>query len=489
MGVAMRRAKWIIPLFLIVLSVSSVMAQQCLGIVTDALELASKSCKLTARNEVCYGNFSVTALPSVNPDDFKFDSQGDIVPIDEIAVMELDPFDEDKGEWGIVVGRMQAQLPDTLPGQNVTVILFGGVSLQNDGVDDKGVQAFRFTTGIGSSRCLGLPPDGMIIDTPEGSSFMTFSINGTEITLGSTAFLDTYSDDDANLNLRIGMLDGLGFISADGETTRIEAGQQTTIPLDDNLEASGTPGTPEDFEIGNLGVMMGFIAGLGFDESGATSPPDQAPPTEETPASSGEPCTVSTTQSFSAGLRVGPGLNRTRRAWLEPNVEVTVTGVSDDGEWWQLDKFEAFPSGANSVVELWVLADEVTASGDCSSISFAAAPPIVAPPPAAQNATPDTSTAGTGDNTNSENVQEPIVEYWTQDVVSRRIAVKCTDIFWHVEYVSAMYLVGDEPQPVPLAGITGSYRVCGITSQTYYLRIVYTDGSQQDFPIFVRRGN
>ena len=34
------------------------------------------------------------------------------------------------GEWGVSLMQLQANLPDTLPGQNVTVLLFGDVTLQ-----------------------------------------------------------------------------------------------------------------------------------------------------------------------------------------------------------------------------------------------------------------------------------------------------------------------------------------------------------------------
>ena len=471
----MRKLKWIIPFFLIIVSVSSTVAQQCLSIVTEALARAAEDCTLTERNEVCYGYINVIALPNADADTFDFDEQGDIAPFEQIGVMELSPFNEATAEWGVVIARVQAQLPDTLPGQNVTIVFFGGVSLQNEGVDVAGVQAFRFETGIGAERCIGLPPDGIIIDTPDDATLLTFGINGVEVTLGSTAFLQTFSPEGSDeALLRIGMLEGLGFITADGQTTRIADGEETTIPLDANLEANGAPSPASTFDTSELGVMAAFVENLEFDNSAA--------PVETVSV----PCTVSTDTAFSAGLRVGPGENRTQRAWLTANRPVTVTGVSDDGEWWQLDKFEAFPSGANSVVELWVHVDDVVASGDCANIGAADAPPIIAPPQ------PQTASPTPSDDTDepiviiTEDAPEPIIQIWTEDVEgSNRIA--CTNINWHIEYVSAMYLVGASPQPQPLSGITGSYEVCPRVTTTYYIRIVYTDGSQEDFPVVVHR--
>ncbi|MDQ7025179.1 MAG: hypothetical protein Q9P01_03110 [Anaerolineae bacterium] len=486
----MRKLKWIIPFFLIIISASSTVAQQCLSIVTAALEQAGNECSLTERNQVCYGYINVNALPSVNPNNFSFDVQGDIVPVEQVAALELSPFDEDTGEWGVVIARLQAQLPDTLPGQNVTIVFFGGVSMLNDGIDASGIQAFRFETGIGAGRCFGLAPDGIIIDTPDEASFLTFDINGVEVTLGSKAFLQTVPNaagSDESM-LRIGMIEGLGFITAEGQTTRISNGQQTTIPLDTNLEAKGAPSPPSDFEIGSLASMSAFVGSLEFNNSGTGNEPpsiETAPPPIETEAVS-IPCTISTDRGFSAALRVGPGLNRTHRAWLAANREVTVTGISDDGEWWQLDKFEAFPSGADLVLELWVRVDEVTARGDCDSIGATDAPPIIAPPQPQRPSPTPSEGGGIPPIVVTEETQEPIVTYWTEDVSTSHFET-CTNINWYIEFVSAVHLVGDGAGLVPLSGITGSYQVCPSITTTYYIRVTYPDGFQEDFPVTVLR--
>ncbi len=53
--------------------------------------------------------------------------------------------------------RIQANLPDTMPGQNVTILLFGDVSIYNaDSEDDETygpMQAFYFRAGVGDAPC------------------------------------------------------------------------------------------------------------------------------------------------------------------------------------------------------------------------------------------------------------------------------------------------------------------------------------------------
>lgn len=110
---------------------------------------------------------------------------------------------------------------------------------------------------------------------------------------------------------------------------------------------------------------------------------------------SGAACTVSAAAANTGQLRVGPGTNRSAIAFLPAAVEVTVTGriVLDDGSvWFQLDKAEAAPQGT-AAAELWVNAEDVTATGSCDQVGEANAPPVipisVAPPPSPADAPAD----------------------------------------------------------------------------------------------------
>jgi hypothetical protein len=104
-------------------------------------------------------------------------------------------------------------------------------------------------------------------------------------------------------------------------------------------------------------------------------------------------CTVSAASADAAQLRVGPGTNRGAISFLPANIDVTVTGrivLSDKSVWFQLDKTEAAPKGT-AAAELWVAADQVTATGDCDHVGETSAPPVipghVAPPTAVPGST------------------------------------------------------------------------------------------------------
>lgn len=103
----------------------------CTTIVRSALQAANAACAGTARNQVCYGNVLGQAIPAEGVSDLHFNNVGDIAPITQIKALQLSPLNEAAHQWGVALMQLQANLPDTLPGQNVTFLLFGDVSIES----------------------------------------------------------------------------------------------------------------------------------------------------------------------------------------------------------------------------------------------------------------------------------------------------------------------------------------------------------------------
>ncbi len=99
-------------------------------------------------------------------------------------------------------------------------------------------------------------------------------------------------------------------------------------------------------------------------------------------------CTVSTDQSDTVRVRVGPGTNRSAIIFLPTYREFAVMGqaeASDGSLWWKLNKEEVAPN--KMAAEVWVAQDEVESAGNCENVADVAAPPIipiVAPPSAGE---------------------------------------------------------------------------------------------------------
>ncbi|MBZ0281785.1 MAG: hypothetical protein K8L97_13685 [Anaerolineae bacterium] len=228
------RLKWLVYSLLLCLAPMLVLAQSdCPAIVQTALDSADEFCKDLGRNQACYGNVDLTAQPQAGVSDFQFQQTGDIVDVSTIQTMRLSPMDEAAGKWGVAVMKLQANLPDTLPGQNVTFLLFGDVELANavptDGSSDlKPMQAFYLKTGVGDSNCTEAPESGMLVQTPEGVGHVSFNVNGVDVSMGSTVFFQVGGDD----GMTISTLEGSAYVSAEEETQVIIPGTWVSIPME-----------------------------------------------------------------------------------------------------------------------------------------------------------------------------------------------------------------------------------------------------------------
>ena len=125
----MRALKLLFPLLILCLAPVALAQDDCPLIVATAMETVDSVCGETARNQLCYGNITANATPREGVADFQFEQPGDIVRVSDIEALQLSSFGSSDGEWGVALMKLQANLPDAVPGQNVTFLLFGDVSL------------------------------------------------------------------------------------------------------------------------------------------------------------------------------------------------------------------------------------------------------------------------------------------------------------------------------------------------------------------------
>ncbi len=114
------------------LSIAVVSAQTaCPSLVNTALTAVDTNCDTLDRNEACYGYDLVNAsFVDDVPDDF-FTAPSDVTSVLDLEKLTTTPMDETNGTWGVSVMRLQANVPNTLPGQNVTFLLFGDAEVEN----------------------------------------------------------------------------------------------------------------------------------------------------------------------------------------------------------------------------------------------------------------------------------------------------------------------------------------------------------------------
>lgn len=229
-------------------------ANACPAIVQTALDAADELCAGTGRNQACYGHIALTATAQPDVTDFRFEQVGDIADVSQIQSMRLNPMDAETQTWGVALMRLQANLPDTLPGQNVTFLLFGDVEIMNAVSDDQSgeftpMQAFVLKTGIGDSMCEEAPESGLLVQTPEGAGEVTFNINGVDVSMGSTVLFRAQAEGE----MSVSTIEGSAFIETEDEVQPVLAGTRLRVPLDRALRAiRGRLNPPEPYELRRL---------------------------------------------------------------------------------------------------------------------------------------------------------------------------------------------------------------------------------------------
>lgn len=188
----MLRFRWLTPL-VVFLFVGAVVVQaqdtSCPVLVQQALATVEDVCSGLERNEACYGHQSLQADVV---GDIRFDTVGDIAALENIERLTLSGLDEANAVWGVSVLSVQANLPDTLPGQNVTFLLFGDMSIENvNAATSEAVEV----PGVENPIAIGSTITGVIDDaTPEVVyGFQAEAGTIINITLNSTdSALDPY---------------------------------------------------------------------------------------------------------------------------------------------------------------------------------------------------------------------------------------------------------------------------------------------------------
>ncbi|MEP7293098.1 MAG: hypothetical protein ABI835_15050, partial [Chloroflexota bacterium] len=103
----------------------------CPSVIQAALDEVGNNCGGLDRNSACYGYESVLAsFSQPKPEDY-FNQPSDRAGLIDLQGISTAPLDEQLNQWGIALMSVQANLPDTLPGQSVVFMVLGGTQVEN----------------------------------------------------------------------------------------------------------------------------------------------------------------------------------------------------------------------------------------------------------------------------------------------------------------------------------------------------------------------
>lgn len=361
----------------------------CETVVLDTLSEVEELCSATGRNQACVGNLQVSATPISNlsaTTPFNFTNVGDIVDIATVDSFQLSPLDTSAGIWGVAFMLVQADIPDSLPGQNVSMLLFGDVEVNNQAItnpdllpDYRPMQAFYFSSGIGEQRCNAIPDTGILIQTPDIDAQITLSINEVVVQLGSTAFFSLSNQQ----TLDIDLLEGSALVSAENQTQLMTTGQRISVPVDENSIASAPPNRAVPIPGGIPALPMPNIS------SPTTPNPASLATAISTPignTNTGRPplpetgiCVLrSFEEDNNPNVRSGPSTEFGINSFILPTETYPVVGRTRESDWYQIS------TG-------WIASFVTERGGDCSDIPITYTSPTATPMP---TATPSLPMAG-----------------------------------------------------------------------------------------------
>jgi hypothetical protein len=212
-------------------------ANTCQEILARAMDSVQGQCDDLGRNKACYGNNRVNAEPNGSAA-LKFDTVGDRAAIQSIHTLVTSPLNVSDGTWGLSLLKLQANLPDSLPGQNITFLVYGDTSIENASGN---MQAFYFTSGLSNLSCKEAPQDGIVVRSPQHTE-VTFTANGVQITIASTIVLHA----ERNRAMSVGLIEGHAQITTNSGSQILKPGEMTSVALGgaNGLTAVGAPSSP-----------------------------------------------------------------------------------------------------------------------------------------------------------------------------------------------------------------------------------------------------
>ena len=212
----------------------------CQALIDRTIQASENFCDNTGSNTACYGNNTLQADLDPNAVQ-RFSERGDIISVKELRRLVAAPLNLERDEWGIAVFKVIANLPRSLPGETVTMVVFGNATLDNVGTSDT-LESFYFSSELGQIVCEKIPFDGLMVTSPDGSG-VRFSINGSELTLMGSANIKAIR----NGEMEVSVYDGSARIVANGQEQYFGAGQKVSVQLGgaNGTESVSTPSAPE----------------------------------------------------------------------------------------------------------------------------------------------------------------------------------------------------------------------------------------------------
>jgi hypothetical protein len=123
------------------------------------------------------------------------------------------------------------------------------------------MQSFYFSNGTSNIGCNNLASDGLLIQTPEGVARVSLLINEVSIELtgggagvSGTAFVQANPNSESGMQVNV--VQGQAEVQTAGGTPQlVNSGQQSSIPINSDLQPIGEPSAPIVIDLSNINIQ------------------------------------------------------------------------------------------------------------------------------------------------------------------------------------------------------------------------------------------
>ena len=155
----------------------------CPAIVSTAVDLINANCGTLGVNTACYGNDLVEANFVDDVPENYFTQPADRTELSRVQNISTAPMNVEEQVWGVAVLNVQANVPNTLPGEVVTFILLGDSQIENR-VDPTAVQPYIVPVTVTTTADVSgfLDPDSAseaLSDIPAGTDLLADALDET----------------------------------------------------------------------------------------------------------------------------------------------------------------------------------------------------------------------------------------------------------------------------------------------------------------------
>lgn len=263
----MRRILWTAVLSLCIAATALAQAE-CPALIQDALSAIADNCAGLERNTACYGFDRVNAEFSAEyPADY-FTQETDQAGLTDLTTIQTSPLDEDNEEFGAAVMNVQANVPNSIPGQGVIFLLLGETSVEN----------------AVAAEDAAVPGPAVAVQTTRDTTIYRLP-SSTAATLTQVAGGETINADGTNTNgewVRVIIDEEIGWISSDdleasdalaglpdvGSTTRTPMqafyfttgiGQSECNQAESSIAVQSPEGIEVDLSVNGVDIRVGSL--------------------------------------------------------------------------------------------------------------------------------------------------------------------------------------------------------------------------------------